>query len=848
MVGFKWKRTVVTAVACASLAWAQTSQSPSTPLVDKPRTMTVQELGKAPERCRVLRTWRETNGATVFEVQSLSSGERLTIVHSSASGSQSAGKKDDLTMRIYHWTGTMPPVGAPVAPPPAVATAPATTKPRAATTTVAKTTATAPVVTKTAAVVKATSVKPQPAAPADAKVAELANDTGRKNPTASQYVPLQVKPTSAVPPEVKTAKASDIAWKKSATQYVPAQVKATPAAPTEVKVAKQTGDTAGIKPATTQYVPAQVKPAPAEVRAAKLNGDAAEGKPASSQYVPVQVKQARSATTELRTAQLTDAAAAKKPAAAAAVTVVPAQPTDWHKSWGNSGEAKPRPAPVTTLPRADESRPDPLKEPQNYTRHGQDGSKPQGTATTVEPLPKSEKITLVPQPVATKPAQPQPAVPSKMPESKITAMPTVSTTTCMPCVVCPPKRTLLGWLTRVGTCKEQICEAAPVAQPAAPAPVPVVQGPPQHVDSLEIVKNSDTLVDVFKRLRSNPAGMPVVWTPMERGLTFQEKLENAMAESQARREARATLEAARKPAASPAEKTVVVKSTPTKAPSHKKENRPSGSQSVVAANDGMPAAPMPVPVMIIPPVRNPQALRPQRQEKPKTETVTIPRSEIENAFTEIEKPRAATNAAVGQSLPLEYASANAFVELPDNNPDGAFPQAMQRAMLQTLGMNPAYAYAPNGMGMPYGFNQAMAYGQPTAAIMPQAGMVPGPVYVTDGQERSAANAKAAQQPAMDVPHMLTLLSSALYPSHREWAADNLATLDPQQNPQVVLALLKSAREDTAATVRVGCVRGLGTMHANTPVVLATLQSLKSDAAQQVVQEADRVLGQLGASK
>jgi len=38
------------------------------------------------------------------------------------------------------------------------------------------------------------------------------------------------------------------------------------------------------------------------------------------------------------------------------------------------------------------------------------------------------------------------------------------------------------------------------------------------------------------------------------------------------------------------------------------------------------------------------------------------------------------------------------------------------------------------------------------------------------------------------------------------------------------------------------------MNANTPMVVATLQGLRSDASPQVVQEADRVLSQLSASK
>jgi len=45
------------------------------PILEHPRVITVQELGKGPQRCRVLRSWRENNGMVAFEVQSISTGE-----------------------------------------------------------------------------------------------------------------------------------------------------------------------------------------------------------------------------------------------------------------------------------------------------------------------------------------------------------------------------------------------------------------------------------------------------------------------------------------------------------------------------------------------------------------------------------------------------------------------------------------------------------------------------------------------------------------------------------------------------------------------------------------------------
>ena len=85
----------------------------------------------------------------------------------------------------------------------------------------------------------------------------------------------------------------------------------------------------------------------------------------------------------------------------------------------------------------------------------------------------------------------------------------------------------------------------------------------------------------------------------------------------------------------------------------------------------------------------------------------------------------------------------------------------------------------------------------------------------------------------------------MYPSHREWAAENLAEADVQLHPQVVDALLTSARQDTAASVRAACVRSLAKLNAHTEAVAATLRSLKGDTDARVRREADQALAALG---
>src|SRR5205823_482443 len=108
------------AIAWAGLAWGQQpAVAPAT--LECPRVITVQELGKKAQRCRVLKTWREADGMVAFEVQVISSGERMTVVESGPmserAGSRPGSPMQAMTTRINHWGGGMtPPPGAPLPP------------------------------------------------------------------------------------------------------------------------------------------------------------------------------------------------------------------------------------------------------------------------------------------------------------------------------------------------------------------------------------------------------------------------------------------------------------------------------------------------------------------------------------------------------------------------------------------------------------------------------------------------------------------------------------------------------------------------------------------------------------
>lgn len=99
-----------------------------------------------------------------------------------------------------------------------------------------------------------------------------------------------------------------------------------------------------------------------------------------------------------------------------------------------------------------------------------------------------------------------------------------------------------------------------------------------------------------------------------------------------------------------------------------------------------------------------------------------------------------------------------------------------------------------------------------------------------------------------VPMLLNLLRTSVNPFQREWAVESLATTDCRGNPDVVPTLVKSAREDAAATVRTACVRRLTAMNVNTPQVVATFQALKSDPDPRVQNAAAQGLVKLGAGQ
>ena len=139
-----WKHTLVASLAWAGFGWAQQPASYFTnpvpgaaPATASERIITVQENGKPSHKCKVLKSWQASDGATAYKVQTLDTGETMTIVESgpitSVPGSRAGTRMHAVATRIFHWThANTPPADAPMPPAEAQDTASVAVQPASA--------------------------------------------------------------------------------------------------------------------------------------------------------------------------------------------------------------------------------------------------------------------------------------------------------------------------------------------------------------------------------------------------------------------------------------------------------------------------------------------------------------------------------------------------------------------------------------------------------------------------------------------------------------------------------------------------------------------------------------------
>jgi hypothetical protein len=105
------------------LAWGQVSPPGSSPASSKENTLTIQESDKPPLKCKIIRSWQESDGRKAYDVQAVRTGEMITVVQPAPGA---AGSAKTAATKIYHWgDDNQPPADAPRPPKDAAAKAPA---------------------------------------------------------------------------------------------------------------------------------------------------------------------------------------------------------------------------------------------------------------------------------------------------------------------------------------------------------------------------------------------------------------------------------------------------------------------------------------------------------------------------------------------------------------------------------------------------------------------------------------------------------------------------------------------------------------------------------------------------
>ncbi len=99
MVRSLWLRTLATSLVWTGVVCAQQSTSTAKD-TQAEQILTIQEAGKAPQKCKVMKSWRTTDGQVAYQVRVIDTGEMMTITEKAgAFGS----RPQNTAMQIYHW-------------------------------------------------------------------------------------------------------------------------------------------------------------------------------------------------------------------------------------------------------------------------------------------------------------------------------------------------------------------------------------------------------------------------------------------------------------------------------------------------------------------------------------------------------------------------------------------------------------------------------------------------------------------------------------------------------------------------------------------------------------------------
>lgn len=785
-------RSVGIAAVVVGLAWTGLAGAQSSTPLEKARYINVSEKGKPTQRCKLLKTWREANGAPVFQVQAVDTGEMMTIV--STSPQAAGGDSRELTTRIFRWgRDNKPPAGAPMPPP----TAAAATSPPA----------------QPAAV-----RRPQTAASPSIRPASAA---ARPNPTAAPLTWQKPNPAPTPTPAQPASTSRIVTNSKPAAPTVAAK-------PVPVVTTK-------VQPLTLMNrpnIPTSSKPAP-PAAAAKPN-PVGSSKPPTLTPLGTQVVQY--SPTPPQPKQLPEVP--KPTDSQPRLAPLPASSIG-NQKFGNCACPQPcEPCGKPCNPCCQSScvcgTPSPMRQPIIGRLFRSNSSAPCSTVAC-QPAP-----SVPTQSVATSTKKPAAAPPSPVTVVKTSTEPAKSN----------------DWRQSWGKVEPwKVSAKASSTKPVEVAkrfdPKPVQIGPSAQPDPL---KDPDHYRDLAMTSRLANSRIPQQDQPtvVKRPLFAKRPAAAPMPPARPAEQVMMANGAPNAPENLPMSPGHMVAVSADEANAFWSPKSPAAEKEKGKFN-AFDRQPEPPPQGVPPSLAGvPPALGGVPPSLPGVAIgLTPPQGPVMNMPT---PPLPATAAQRGpvQMMPdsgVPAAMGNAFTLPATSRP---IPADFGGTPQEPNGFDPL---TRGGQGAPpqgYGMAMQGAYRQPMpnmVAMGPQAPMGVNPlmsVPPTPPNVQAVASSTASARPG-SVPQLLAALKDSLRPSERETAAEQMSELDWHMQPLVVESLMKAAREDPAATVRAACVHALAHMKVDTPAACALVRDMRSDRDPQVRHEAEEALNMLGDS-
>ncbi|MCS6852643.1 MAG: HEAT repeat domain-containing protein [Gemmataceae bacterium] len=943
MVRYYWRIALVLVLAWTSLSLGQGANPGATPSTGE-RLMTVQEPGKAPVKCRIHKVWRTPEGDRALLVQSVETGEWITVVAgASATPISGPGGTQAVQTRIYHWgKGNTPPPGSPT--PPQDAIGPSLASP----------TVSASASGPAMPLPPGPPAMPLPAGPTSPPVispAPLAEMPGKTLPVPNDGFAYKIVEEPGHPPQtcrvlksvrtpqghvkhelmnIATGETFEIVEPETVV-YGPAESSIAPVVcpqpmpvmrpATPTLFGRMFGRESGSAACPTCAEGSCVSTTGREVVVGgqTLEPPAASGGagrlPRPSLLGP---RPAAAPAPQKTEAKRPPVLPGFSPAAAPRIPeTAKAQPSDWRSSWGVPQEGRPIDGPKLEVVQAP-STPEPAQvipqvpmgeRPREFGPAGSTGIEgPSGPAapaaagptpvTTPQPgppptpsrLPKAVTQAAKAEPPATRapagsPAQ-APGYPWATPPRLVQDDPASS----------PPKSTTAssGGATYPWSTPTKSAEASASKSASPPAVGAFAKLPARSESTVAKARPTEGKASGAKSLPEPPKSSSSKADPLAAPDRFNRRLLDDAAKNgkgpevasggkaAAGNQVPAQPTASSKPATKPTDGSKAAAKSGT-AP--RPEGGPAGVpgvQSVVAAH-GAAGSPYYVPVPIVTVPQGFQPKPPPAQVPRPPQPVPPPRGKqpegaLDNAFTnpqeKADAARAKTQVAEDfanaftnwQPKPLmkESVRSNGFTQVaPYAQPQAAFvsPARVDAYMPNFTGQMPMMAglplnrYGP-GPRLTCGPPSAVGYLPPAPAVgyfrVPYGGMIPPPAAAATSPVGYMVPTLPPPAPQGNMPdlsrkevqtsqQLLTvILRDSLYPSQREWAAENLAATG-RGNPEVVQALLTAAREDLAPSVRATCARCLGQLKAADAQVVAALQVLQADSDPRVRQAASQAL-------